>query len=155
MNYKISEYKTRFFIGVEYEGGVKSGSNPKLGELWNIFLSEDLKLLIDVPNYEKFIGLECYPPDFKDLKTFDYYALLETKELVKKDGFVSKKLPKGKYIEFEINFDNLHDEMQKVYQYVKENNLTIHYGFDYEDYLKGQDYNKDDAILNFVLKLEE
>ncbi len=81
--------------------------------------------------------------------------MLETKELVKKDGFVSKKLPKGKYIEFEINFDNLHDEMQKVYQYVKENNLTIHYGFDYEDYLKGQDYNKDDAILNFVLKLEE
>ena len=155
MNYKISEYETRYYVGVEYEGGVKSGSNPNLGELWNVFLKEDLTLLMDVPNYEKFIGLECYPPDFKESKNYDYYALLETKELVKKPGFTSKKLPKGKYIEFEIQFDTIHDEIQNVYQYIRDNNLVIHYGFDYEDYIKGQDYDSNGAILNFVLKLEE
>jgi len=155
MNYKISEYETRFFIGVEYEGGVKNGVNPKISELWNVFLNEDLKLLISVPNFEKFIGLECYPPDFKETKNYDYYALLETKELVKKDGFVSKKLPKGKYIEFEVQFDDLHNEIHRVYKYVKDNALNIHYGFDYEDYIKGQDYYVEKAILNFVLKLEE
>ena len=155
MNYKITEYETRFFIGVEYQGGVKSGANQKLGDLWNSFLNEDLQLLIDVPNFEKFIGLYCYPPDFKESRNMDYYALLETKDLVRKDGFVSKKLPKGKYLEFSIKFDNLHDEIQRVYKYVKDNGLNIHYGFDYEDYIKGQDYDKDNAILNFALKLEE
>lgn len=155
MNYKICEYETRFYIGVEYQGGVKNGITPKIQELWNDFLNEDLKLLISVPNYEKFIGLECYPPDFNESRNFDYFALLETKELVRKPGFISKKLPKGTYIEFKVNFDDIHTEIQRVYQYVKENGIKIHYGFDYEDYIKGQDYYEENAILNFVLKLDE
>ena len=155
MKFKTEEYESRFFIGVEYAGGVKPGSNPKLGQLWDDFLTDDIKLLKDVPSKDKFIGLECYPPDFKETKTFDYFALLETIELVKKAGFTSKKLPKGSYVLFEINFDQIHDEIQRVYKYIKENNLNIHYGFDYEDYIIGQDYTKPGAILNFALKLEE
>ena len=155
MKHKIAEFEERYFIGIEYEGGVKSGEQTKLGQLWDDFLREDIKLLKDVPNKDKFIGLECYPPDFRETKTFDYYALLETNELVKKDGFSSKKLPKGKYILFEIEFDNIHDEIQKVYKHVKDNHVNIHYGFDYEDYLQGQDYTKTGAILNFAFKLEE
>lgn len=155
MKFITKEFNERFFIGIEYEGGVKPGDTPKLGQLWDVFLREDIKLLKEVPNKDKFIGLECYPPDFRETKTFDYYALLETNELVKKNGFSSKKLPKGTYVLFEINFDNIHDEIQEVYKYVKENSMNIHYGFDYEDYLLGQDYTKPGAILNFALKLEE
>lgn len=155
MKYTTKEFEERYFIGVEYPGGVLAGSPPKLGQLWDDFLRDDLELLIDVPNKDKFIGLECYPPDFKETRTFDYFALLETNELVKKDGFTSKKLPKGTYVLFEISFDNIHNDIQEVYNYVKETNMNIHYGFDYEDYIKGQDYTKEGAILNFALKLEE
>jgi len=155
MKFITKEFDERFFIGIEYQGGVKPGDSPKFGQLWDGFLREDIKLLKDVPNKNKFIGLECYPPDFRETKTYDYYALLETNDLVKKDGFTSKKLPKGTYVLFEINFDQIHDEIQKVYKHVKENNMNIHYGFDYEDYLLGQDYTKPGAILNFCLKLEE
>ncbi len=155
MKYITKVYEERFFIGVEYEGGVKPGDEPKFGQLWDDFLRDDLLLLKDVPNKNKFIGLECYPPDFKESRTFDYYALLETNELVKHDGFTSKKLPKGTYVLFEIKFDVIHDEIKRVYQYVKEHNMNIHYGFDYEDYLVEEDYTKPGATLNFVLKLEE
>lgn len=155
MKFTTKEFEERFFIGVEYEGGVKPGDAPKFGQLWDDFLKEDIKLLIDVSDKNKFIGLECYPPDFKESRIFDYFALLETNELVKRDGFTSKKLPKGTYVLFEIHFDEIHDEIQQVYQYVKEHNMNIHYGFDYEDYLEGQDYTKPGAILNFALKLEE
>ncbi len=155
MKYEIKEFNERFFIGVEYAGGIKPGSNPQIGQLWDEFLNEDLKLIIDIPNHDKFVGLECYPPDFGETQTFDYFALLQTNELVKRDGFTSKKLPKGKYILFSIEFDQIRDEIQRVYKYVKENNIKIHMGFDYEDYIKGQDYRKPGARLNFALMLEE
>lgn len=155
MKYITKEFEERFFIGVEYEGGIKPGDNSKVGQLWDDFLRDDLQLLIDVSNKDKFIGLECYPPDFKETQTFDYYALLETTELVKRDGFTSKKLPKGKYLLFEIEFDDIKEEIKRVYQYIRNNKIQIHYGFDYEDYIKDQDYTKPGAILNFALKLEE
>jgi len=153
MKYKTMEFENRYFIGIEYPGGVQPGSDPKFGQLWDDFLGEDIKLLSDVTHKNKFIGLECYPPDFKETKTFDYYALLETNELVKKDGFSSKKLPKGTYILFEITFDDIRDQIQNVYKYIRENNINIHYGFDYEDYLQEEDYTKSGAVLNFCVKL--
>ena len=63
-------------------------------------------------------------------------------------------MPKGKYICFDVSYDNLHDEIQKVYQYAKDEKMPIHFGFDYEEYITDQDYTKEGARLNFCLKLE-
>ena len=155
MKYTIIDFDERYFIGIEYQGGISPNSNPQIGSFWSDFLEEDIKLIIDIPNHNKFIGLECYPPDFKESRVFDYYALLQTKELSKRDGFVSKKLPKGKYISFEVEFDEIHDEIQRVYRFIKSEGINIHFGFDYEDYLQTEDYTKEGAKINFVLKLEE
>jgi hypothetical protein len=155
MKYKITEYDERYFLGIEYEGGVAPGSNADLNSLWTTFLKEDVKLLEKEDILNKFIGLECYPPDFAETRMFDYYALVQTKHLVKHDGFSSKKLPKGKYIEFVVSFDNLHEDIKQVYKYIKDNNINVHFGFDYEDYLESEDYWKDGATLQFALKLEE
>ncbi len=155
MEYKIVEHDERYFLGVEFQGGVSLDSNPKLGQLWNEFLGEDIKLIKKDMLLDKFIGLECYPPDFNESKTYDYFALVETKELVKQPGFVSKKLPKGKYISFVIKFDEITTERIKVYKYIAENKIHYHPGFDIEDYLEGQDYRTSGAILQFSLLLEE
>ena len=44
MKHKIMEYDERYFIGIEYEGGVKPGVQAKFGQLWDDFLREDIKL---------------------------------------------------------------------------------------------------------------
>jgi predicted transcriptional regulator YdeE len=154
MKYSVVDYDERFYIGVEFPGGVNLSQNPNISNFWNDFLRDDLPLLQDIPSKNLFIGLECYPPDFKDTHTFDYYALVETNQLEHKDGFVSKKLPKGKYILFEIEFDDLMNEMQRAYQFAQKEKMPIHYGFDYEQYLMGEDYTKPGAKLQFVIKLE-
>jgi len=146
--------KERFFIGIEYDGGAKLGEVNNFGQLWSTFLNEDLKLLGDLEHLSKFIGLECYSPDVMETRMYDYFALIETSELVKRPGFVSKKLPEGEYIFFEIEFDDIHQEIQKVYQYVKSKNINIHQGFDFEDYLPEYDYTKGGAKLNFAMMLE-
>lgn len=155
MKYITREFPERYYIGVEYEGGITPGKPNKIGDLWSVFFNEDMKLLNGVELIDEYIGLECYPPDFKETRQLDYYAMAQTKELVKIDGFSSKKLPEGKYISFEVQFDNLYNEIQQVFNYMKENDINAHMGFDFEEYINGQDYMKDGAILYFSLLLED
>lgn len=155
MKNEIKEYNTRYFIGVEYEGGIKPNVKPKIDQLWQDFLGEDIKLLQHINTLDHFIGLECYPPDFKTSYELDYYAMIETPEHVELPGFVSKKLPSGTYICFVIEFDDIATEIQACYKYVKHNQIRVHYGFDYEDYISGQDYTKPGARLHFCLLLED
>ena len=70
MKYKVIDYEDRFYIGVEYPGGVGPNTTPNLGQMWSDFLRDDLSLLQDISVTEQFIGLECYPPDFRETKTF-------------------------------------------------------------------------------------
>jgi len=153
MKYVKKDYEERYFIGVELEGGVDFENQPKISELWDEFMTNDLSLLQEIDLGDNFIGLECYPPDFMETKKFDYYAMIQVPKLVKKDGFVTKKLPKGTYIGFEVEFDHLFDQIQKVYAYVKEHNINVHMGFDFEHYLKGEDYSKPGAKLHFSFLL--
>ncbi len=153
MEHFIKEYEERYFIGIEHVNGVTHGNFSGYGKLWSVFLEEDIKLLNKDKILNKFIGLECYPPDFMDTKTFDYFALAETKELFFQPGFTSKKLPKGTYILYPINFDDIVNEIKKVYQDIRARKENIHMGFDYEDYLIDQDYTKEGAKLNFALLL--
>ena len=155
MKHFVKEFDTRYFIGVEKEGGIELGSPNDLNDFWNVFLEEDIKLLKSFVEPINVIGLDSYPPDFRETKVFDYYAMVETKEQYNQAGFVSKKLPKGKYIVFELSHDNLQEEIRQVYRYLKKENITVHTGFDYEDFLNDEDYTKEGALIHFGLLLED
>jgi len=149
MNFIKKEFEERYYIGVELEGGVDFVNQPKIRELWDDFMTNDLVLLNDVSTLDNFIGLECYPPDFMETKKIDYYAMVQVETLVKQDGFVTKKLPQGTYIHFPVECDRLSEQIHEVYAYIKAQKINVHMGFDFESYLKGQDYSKPGAILHF------
>ena len=153
LKYTIKTYDTRYFAGIEKEGGITVGENEDLSEFWDVFLNEDLALLGNVKHPLNIIGLDCYPPDFKEQQQFDYYAMVEVIDAEKQSGFVTKKLPKGEYILFEIPNENIQDEIRQVYQYIKRSNIKIHPGFDYEDFVT-TDKDIDNAIVYFALLLE-
>lgn len=153
MKFIKKEYEERYFIGVELEGGIDFESQPQINELWHEFMNNDLKLLGNVDMMNQFIGLECYPPDMMETKKFDYYAMVQVEKLIKHPGFVTKKLPKGTYINFQVEFDRLHDEIQQVYAYIKEQKINVHMGFDVELYTPGVDYSKPGATLFFSFML--
>lgn len=154
MKYIVRDYEERFFIGLEHTPSIKAGVPHKIPALWTKFMQKEYKNLKKAELVNNFIGLECYPPDFMESHEFDYYVLVESKFLINKDGFVSKKLPKGKYISFEITFTSIYDDIQRVYKYIKEHKVHVHYGFDYEEYLTGEDYNNPQAKLYFSLLLK-
>jgi predicted transcriptional regulator YdeE len=155
MKYEVKDCNERYFAGIECEVDITLGEPKELPKLWDKFLNDVLK---DIPSKKKgfpLIGLECYPPDFMESKVFDYYALVETEELIKStDDYTTKKLPKGKYISFEVGFDTLYDDIQKVYKYIKEHNVNIQKGLDFEEYLEDQKYYEEGAILNFSFLLK-
>jgi hypothetical protein len=154
LKHRIKEHPERFFIGIEYEGGITSDMISQIPTLWESFMS-DIQLLKEEPLKQKFVGLECYPPDFMETKVMDYYAMVETTSLIEHDGFVSKRLPAGRYIEFDVQFDQLHDDMQRVYQYLKDENMAVHTTFDYEDYLAEENYSEPGAMLRFCFLLND
>lgn len=155
MKYEIRDFEERYFAGIEFDGGVTLGENEKIPKLWDKFLNDVLE---DIPSRKKgfpVIGLECYPPDFMETKVFDYYALVETEGLVKSnDDYVTKKLPKGKYISFEVSFDKLREDIKSVYKYIKEHNVKVHKGFDFEEYLEEEKYYESGAVLYFSFLLD-
>ena len=158
MKYFIKDYNTRYFAGIEFPEGIrlKTDDNKKIPQLWDKFFNKYNQLIEDqvVPNH--YIGLECYPFDFMETKVFDYFVLAETKILREVDDeLVTKKLKKGRYICFPVRFDDILNEMQKVYEFIKKEGIKVHTGFDYEDYMSTENYAEPEAILNFCFLLEE
>ncbi len=156
MKYVIKEYDTRYFAGVELPDGVQSMDDiPKISGLWGDLFQNHITKIQNQKQPNHFIGLETYPFDFKETGTFYYFALAETNGLIEPtEGIVTKKLKPGKYICFTIEFDKISSQIQQVYNYIKENDIKVHVGFDYEDYLEGQDYGGKGALLDFCLMLE-
>ncbi len=159
MKYVVKEYGTRYFAGIELIGGLKVNTNDydKIPGLWDDFRELYLK---DIPNQKIpncFIGLEMYRFDFLDSKTLDYFALVEISELYDTGGdeVITKKLPKGKYISFTIEHDDLSNEVEKVYEYVENERINVHLGFDVKEYLVSEDYKNSGAKLLLTFKLEE
>lgn len=155
MKYEIKEYETRYFAGVEHPGGVDvSLGQVDLQKTWDELFKVHLDKILDKVEPFNYIGLECYPPDFMDEQVFDYYAMVQTKELINEtNGITTKKLPKGKYIQFTIAFNQIKDEIHKVYKFIKDNDIIVNRGFDFEQYIDGVDYTKDDALLLFCFLL--
>lgn len=154
MKYIVRDFEERYYVGIEHTPTIKQGVPHQISALWTKFMDEKYPTLKKAELLHNFIGLECYPPDFMESREFDYFCLVETKFLIKTDGFVSKKLPKGKYISFEITFKSIFDDIQNVYKYVNEHKMKVHYGFDFEEYLTGEDYKNTDSKLYFSLLLE-
>jgi len=129
MKYEVKDFEERYFAGLEFEGGVTLGKKDDIPKLWDKFLNDVLE---DIPSRKKgfpVIGLECYPPDFMESKVYDYYSLVETEGLITSDDlYVTKKLPKGKYISFEIGFDLFPDYAFRIGDVL--HFLHIHFGLD-------------------------
>lgn len=159
MKYIIKEYETRYFAGIELIGGLRVNTNDydKIPSLWDDFKEIYLK---DIPNKtipNCFIGLEMYRFDFLESRTMDYFALVEIDRLfnIEGDELITKKLPKGSYISFTINHDNMMDEVERVYEYLKRERINIHLGFDVKEYLVDEDYTSSGAKMLLTFKLEE
>ncbi len=158
MEYIIKDYETRYFAGIELEGGIdlESDDRKKIPQLWNEFFNTYVPKIPAVKEPNKFIGLEMYPLDFMETKNFYYYAMIQTDKLIEgTEGIVTKKLPKGKYISFPVEFDRIIEEIGKVYDYLKKEKIQVHMGFDVEDYLVTQNYNDRGAILHMTFMLKE
>lgn len=156
MKYVINEHPERFFAGIEYPNGVELNQQSEIQKIWIEFLEVSKDKIEHKKTPLKYIGLECYPPDFNDIKVFDYYALVETDGLIEgNDVIVTKKLPKGKYICFEISFDDIQNEIKKVYNYIHEHNIKVHKSFDIEDYIITENYGEKGAKLHFSFLLDE
>ncbi len=155
MKYTILEFEERYFAGCGIEVVFDSDICP--GSTWDTLHSGVKQRIVGAKVPHKYIGLECYPPDFPDSGGFDYYALIEIEQdAVQKeeDDIITKKVPGGKYICFEASLDTIAEDIQGAYKYCKDNDIKIHYGFDFEDYMDPS-YNSDDIPLRFCIKLEE
>jgi predicted transcriptional regulator YdeE len=125
-------YPTRYFIGIEHDHPLPMThkEDSHVGPLFRRLEAweEDINHLEIPKNY---LGLACYPPKILDLDTFDYFALLQVRELedVGKP-LVQKKLPQGQYLEVSTNFKDLRTTIEEVYEYIKKEQMDIHEGFD-------------------------
>lgn len=155
MKYRIESYDTRYFIGVEKQGGILLGKEENIETLWKEFISEDSTLLNHLVEPVHYIGLDCYPPDFKEEKRFDYFVMAEVTNKEKQAGFTLKKLPAGRYMIFQIPNEQVQTQIRKVYQYVNENNISVHMGFDYEDFSSTNKFFDKNSTLEFALLLNE
>jgi predicted transcriptional regulator YdeE len=158
MKYFVKEYEQRYFAGIEVPNGIKPNTDDykNIPKAWDDFFNNVNVKIDNKIDPEHFIGLEIYPFDFMETGVFDYYVLAETNSLfAETEDIVTKKLKKGRYICFPINFDDISNEIQKVYKYIEKENIKVHMGFDYEDYLVGEDYGDSGAVLNFCLLLED
>ena len=159
MKYIIRDMNTRYFAGIELIGGLRVNSDDyqKIPGLWDDFKDMYLSLIPNkvIPN--TVIGLEMYRFDFMESKTMDYFALVEIDELFDNndEDIVTKKLPKGSYISFKIEHDELLNEVEKVYEFVKRERINVHLGFDVKEYLPTENYKEKGAKLNLLFKLEE
>ena len=157
MKYFIKEYDTRYFAGIEFPNGLRLNTDDKkkIPEIWDRFFKEEN---IKITNKEipyHYIGLEIYPFDFMETKIIDYFVLAETSGLFEGDSeIVTKKLKKGKYICFPIKHDDISKEIHRVYEYIEEEKINVHMGYDYEDYIPDENYEKEGAILNFCFLME-
>lgn len=159
MKYVIKDMEKRYFAGIELIGGLRVNSNDylKIPELWDDFREIYLSSIPNKIVPHSFIGLEMYRFDFMESKTMDYFALVEIDSLFEStdEEIITKKLPKGSYISFRIDHDDLLNEVERVYEFVKRERINVHLGFDVKEYLPTENYKENGAKLNLLFKLED
>ena len=158
MKYKVEDYNERYYAGVKLPMGiaVEDTDNEEVPQLWGKLISEVLDKIPNVSKPNKFIGLECFDQDFKKTKRFDYFAMVQTETFLESNEyFVTKKLPKGRYISFDILFDEMDEDMNKCHEYIENNDIEVDEGFDFSEYLIGVNYSESNALLHFTFLLKE
>lgn len=152
MQYSYCTFPERTFAGLVKN--VQLDNIPCLGEFWDLFFSSKIQGITGIKEPKKFIGLEVYPDNIEEVRSFDYHVLVEVSEIDQLDEYVVRTVPSGKYICFETSLDTLVKDIHASYQYVKDNDIKIEEGFDFEDYMP-MDYNDDEVPLRFCLKIAE
>jgi predicted transcriptional regulator YdeE len=156
MKYKIIEQDERYFAGLEHPTEIVFGEIPTIGGTWKKVFHEAYDVIKMKTDPHQMIGLNCNAIDYEETHKVQYFALAETIDLIKQDEMlVTKKLPKGKYICFELDFDDMGNERRKAYDYCKKEGIKIHEGFDYENYLNHIRYDVPGAMVEICLKLED
>lgn len=156
MKHQIVEIEDRYFAGIEHHLEIDFGIEVDISSSWKKMFNETYNQIKMKTSPHQMIGLACYSIDFDETNKMSYYVLAETIDLIEQDnGIVTKKIPKGRYICFDISNDHLGSERRKVYRYCRENKINVHMGFDFEYYLNEVDYEKKEAILELCLKLED
>ena len=159
MKYIIKDYDIRYFAGIELIGGLKAdeGEKARTLDLWRDFMSLYIKLIPKQVKPVNLIGLQIYRYDFNESKMLDYYALVEIEELLTNldEEIITKKLPQGKYISFKINPNQLQSETEKIYAFVKENDIKARLDYNVIEYLlDGKGHFIEDELC-FKLRLIE
>jgi len=157
MKYKFIEQDERYFAGIEHSEELLFGeNNVKVGETWKRIFHEFYDVIKMKTEPHQMIGLNCSSIDFEDTGKVNYFAMVETIALIEQDASLKrKKLPKGKYVCFDVSLEKMAEERRQVYEYCKDNNINIHEGFDYENYLNHVNYQEPNAMLEICLKLED
>lgn len=157
MKYIIKEYDTRYFAGIELIGGFKIGSDgqKKVPELWKDLDSLYLNDISNIKEPLSRVGLEIYRYDFMESKMVDYYAMVQTNDLIEVDDtLVTKKLPRGKYILFPIAKEKVYSEIKNVYKFVENQNFNVHLGFHIEIF-DDNGLNTNEKTMYISFKLDE
>ena len=156
MKYKKFYQDDRYFAGIEHHTEITFGELEDVNDTWSKMLGGLQKEVLMKTEPHQMIGLNCNSIDYDETNKVTYYALVETIDLIKqKDFIVTKKIPKGNYISFDIEYDNLGLERKRVYDYCKTEGIKVHKGFDYEHYISGQRYSEKGAIVTLCLMIED
>lgn len=155
MKYKIIDQDERYFAGIEHHKEIDFGVKSDISASWKKMFHTTYTDIKMKTKPHQMIGLNCNSIDFEESNKVTYYALSETIDLIEQvPSIITKKLPKGKYICFEVDYDSLATERKRVYDYCKKEGFKIHPGFDYENFLNHHKYDAAGAVVELCLMLE-
>ena len=151
MKYTISKEQERLFFGESRLIDLKDPSTMKFGDVW----SDTMKHYNPDNETELYdpIGLEIYDERFPKDKVFTYSALLPIKSKEGIDPKLIRTIPAGTFLKFEMTYKELYDgQIPKIYEYIHNNQINVQYGFDYEEYPKGFDYQNENSIVYLCIR---
>lgn len=160
MEYFIKNFeKDKKYVGIKYEGEIKSFKNVNLPELWNEFTEKlansNVKNLID--NNEA-IGYISYQENYNKAKSYDYIAACEVMEFEDCDEFSKIVIPSGKYLFFKIRFQNKAEEIDKLFEEILlsfSSKFNLNDKFSFEFYPEEFNHIDENTYLYFAVQLLE
>ena len=128
---------------------VKVGAADAIGPLWDQFHAETDEINRISDGW--FIGYQLYNEKYGNGELFTYFALVEVKE--PQEGYEFITLNPGKYLQFTINFKDIPNEIEKMYQFINDNNIDIKDHFDFELYPKSFTDGEQYDYIYLVVKI--
>lgn len=155
MKYVIKELDERYFAGIEYPRELKVGEYVDPHMYLEKFIQNEMNQILMKESPNHIIGLSCYLFEIEE-DLLSYYILTETIDLIDQDPHITKKkLPKGKYVCFELTMEEAFLNRKKIFEFCKSEGIVLHNRFDYIEFLQGENYNMKGAKVTLCLMVEE